>query len=313
MTAPGERNGSGLVPRVGRTRFMLLASPLGHERLIRIDRLRRENPLVGALLAPLRWWLRRGWIRVIDGAGAGLRLSLAHMSVAHAHAGAFPRGCLEVSVQEALRRLLGPGDVFYDVGANIGFFTLIGARLVGPTGRAVAFEPVPANAEAIRANAALNAIDNIQVLEKAAGAERRRDRLLLVEDLSWSHLESRGWHPRTTLAVDIEVVTIDELVRAGEIPPPTLVKIDVEGSEVDVLAGMRETLERHRPAIVCELHGTNSEFVAAMESVGYEASNLEAKSGLLDAAPNAHALGLPRGDQASAAATAERTSPATRS
>lgn len=292
---------------------MRLASRLGHARLIRIDRLRRENPLVGALLAPLHWWLRRGWIRVIAGAGEGLRLSLAHMSVAHAHAGAFPRGWLEVSVQEAMRRLLGPGDVFYDVGANIGFFTLVGARLVGPGGHAVAFEPVPANVEAIRANAALNSIGNVQILEKAAGAGRRQDRLLLVEDLSWSHLESRGWHPQTTVAVDIEVVAIDELVRSRALPPPTLVKIDVEGSEVDVLAGMRETLERHRPAIICELHGTNREFVEAMESVGYEVSNLEAKSDLLDSAPNAHALGLPRGTQASAAATAARTFPATRS
>jgi FkbM family methyltransferase len=273
---------------------MRLASRLGHERLIRIDRLRRRNPLVGALLAPLRWWLRRGWIRVIGGAGEGLRLSLAHMSATHAHAGALPRGWLEVSVQEAMRRLLGPGDVFFDVGANIGFFTLIGARLVEPGGRAIAFEPVPANVEAIRANAALNGIDNVDVLEKAAGAERRHDRLLLVEDLSWSHLESRGWHPQTTEAVDIEVVTIDELVGSGEVPPPALVKIDVEGSEGDVLAGMRDTIERHRPAIVCELHGTNREFVEAMESVGYEASNLEAKADVLDSAPNAHALGLPR-------------------
>ncbi len=292
---------------------MRLASRLGHERLIRIDRARKRNPLLRVLLAPLRWWLRRGWIRVIGGAGEGLRLSLEHIPVTHAHAGALPRGWLEVSVQEAMRRLLGPGDVFYDIGANIGFFTLIGARFVGPDGRAIAFEPVPANAEAIRANAALNGIENIDVLEKAAGAERRSDRLLLVEDLSWSHLESRGWHPRTTSAVDIEVVTIDELVRAGEAPPPTLVKIDVEGSEADVLAGMRETIERHRPAIVCELHGTNREFVEAMESVGYETSNLEGKSAVLDSAPNAHALGLPGGAQASAASTAARTSQATRS
>ena len=280
--------------QIGRTRFLRRVSPLGHERLLAFERLRRRNPLVRGLVAPVRWWYRRGSLRVNAGLGAGLRLPTAYIPVSHAHAGLLTSGMLELPVQEAMRRLLGPGDVLYDVGANIGFFALAGARRVGPAGAVYAFEPVPENAAAIRAGAELNGLAHLEVVENAAGRAAGRDRLLLVEDLSWSHLESRGWHPRTTDTLEIEVVAIDDLVAAGRIRPPQLVKIDVEGAEVDVLAGMRKTIEEHRPVIVCELHDTGAAFVEAMNELGYATSNLEGKEPVLDAPPDVHALATPR-------------------
>ena len=184
--------------------------------------------------------------------------------------------------------------MFYDVGANVGFFALLGARFVGPAGRVYAFEPAPESAEATRTNASLNGLANLSVVEKAVGAAAGRDRLLLVEDLSWSHLESLGSHPRAQGALEVEVVALDDLLRDGAIEPPALVKIDVEGSELAVLEGMRETIERHRPPIVCELHETSEEFVATMEALGYATSNLEGKVALRDAPPSVHALAVPR-------------------
>jgi FkbM family methyltransferase len=282
-------------PRVGRTRFLRLVTRLGQERLLRWERLHRRSRLVRVVAAPLRWWVRRGSARVVSGVGEHLRLSMAHLPIAHAHAGALPRGWLEISVQEALRRLLGPGDVLFDVGANIGFFSLVGSRLVGSEGRVVAFEPVAENVAAIHANAELNGLANITVMECAAGATRGRERLLRVEDLSWSHLESRGPHPGTIDSVEVDVVPIDELVRSGELPPPTAVKIDVEGSEIDVLEGMAETIERHRPAIVCELHETAALFADLMERHGYAVENLEGTEPVREAGMTAHALAKPPG------------------
>ena len=273
---------------------MRRVSPLGHERLLAFERLRRRNRLVRGLVGPLRWWYRRGSLRVTSGIGEGLRLSTAHIPVSHAHVGLLTSGMLEVPVQEAMRRLLGPGDVFYDIGANVGFFALVGTRLVGPDGVVVAFEPVPENAAAIRESADLNGFANLHVVERAAGRAAGRGRLLLVEDLSWSHLESRGRHPRTTDTLEIEIVAIDDLVAEGRLQPPQLVKIDVEGAEIDVVAGMRRTIEKHRPAIVCELHDTAEAFVAAMDELGYTTSNLEGKHSVLDAPPEARALATPR-------------------
>jgi FkbM family methyltransferase len=238
--------------------------------------------------------MRHGSVCVVGGLADGLRLSMAHIPVSHAHAGLISRGLLEVSVQEAMKRLLAEGEVFYDVGANIGFFALAGARLVGPSGAVYAFEPVPDNAAAIRDSAELNALANLEVVEKAAGGAAGRDRLLLVEDLSWSHLESQGWHPRTLDTLEIEVVAIDDLVAEGLLRPPQLVKIDVEGAEIDVLEGMRKTIEEHGPAIVCELHDTAAAFVETMEAMGYATSNLEAKQSLLEAPLSVHALATPR-------------------
>jgi FkbM family methyltransferase len=280
--------------RIGRTRFVRRATMLGHERLLAFERLRRRNPLVRALVAPVRAWYRRGSVRVEAGLGEGLRLPAAHLPVAHAHAGLAVSGLLELSVQEAMRRFLGPGDVFYDVGANVGFFALAGGRLVGPAGAVYALEPVPENAAAIRTGAELNGLANVEVLERAAGRAAGRGRLILVEDLSWSQLEAYGQHPRAQAALDVEVVAIDDLVADGRLRPPQLVKIDVEGAELDVVAGLRETITQFRPAIVCELHGTAAAFVEAMDALGYGTSNLDGKQPLAEAPDSVHALATPR-------------------
>lgn len=280
--------------RIGRTRLFRQVAALGHERLLAFERLRRRNPLVRVVVAPARWWFRRGLLRVDAGLGQGVRLPLAHIPVSHAHAGLIASGLLELSVQEAMRRLLGQGDVFYDVGANVGFFALAGARHVGPSGAVYAFEPVPENAAAIRASAELNALGNLEVIENAAGRAAGRERLLLVEDLSWSHLERQGTHPRTLDTIEIEIVAIDDLVADGRLRAPQLVKIDVEGAEIDVLTGMQKTIEKHRPVIVCELHDTGAAFVETMGALGYETANLDAKQSLVHAPVSAHALATPR-------------------
>ena len=76
-------------------------------------------------------------------------------------------GQYELPVQEALVRELAPGDTFYDLGANAGFFTLVAAKRVGPAGRCIAFDPDPSNVESIREQASLNGLLNIQAVQEA--------------------------------------------------------------------------------------------------------------------------------------------------
>jgi FkbM family methyltransferase len=214
-------------------------------------------------------------------------------AIEHAHCGLIVRGDLEVPVQEALRRTLAPGAVLYDVGANIGFFSLVGARLAGPEGRVYAFEPVAANAAAIRRNMELNGVGNVRVVERALSDAPGRARLQLVEDLSWSRLEATGAHPLTTEIVEVELATVDDLVATGEVPPPAAVKIDVEGSELEVLRGMEETIRGQGPAIVCELHGTGAAFAELMRSFGYAVQNLDGTGPVEASDALGHALALP--------------------
>ncbi len=239
-------------------------------------------------------WLESGWLRVQTGRAGMIRLSLRYLPISHSQIGSIAFGDLESSVQEAMVRHLEPGAVMYDIGANIGFFSLLGARLTGPEpGHVYAFEPAPVNAEAIRVNAERNEFRNITVIAKAVGERSGRVRLQLVDDAAWSKLEAYGAHPLTEDILEVEQVAIDELLDAGEVRPPGLVKIDVEGAELAVLEGMRRTLAAHRPTIICELHDTNREFVAAMDAEGYRVINLDGPRPVEEPGSGSYALALP--------------------
>ncbi len=202
---------------------------------------------------------RRGWdlpVTVDSGVGKGLRLRLRHASAD------YHLGTNELPVQLALRNLLREGDVFYDVGGNIGFFSLISARLVG-SGHVYAFEPVIENATCIQANAALNRLENVRVMCAAVGAESGNARLLLTRHPGGSTIAEDAPSPDFLSYRPVPVVAIDDLVASKLARPPSVVKIDVEGGELDVLRGMRATMAAHGPFIVCELDDAREEGLVA--------------------------------------------------
>jgi FkbM family methyltransferase len=283
--------------RLGLNRSMLVRRliRLGHPRLreLRAEAVSSHSPRALALRAFVRW-LETGVLRVPQGYAGGLAFDMRWLPISHAHVGSIAGGNLESAVQEAMVRHLGRGGVFYDIGANLGFFSLLAAHLSGlDQGRVFAFEAAPDNAEAISVNAALNRIGNVRVIAKAVSDRSGHGRLQVVDDQSWSKLVEYGEHPFTERVIDVELVAIDDLLASGELPPPTLVKIDVEGAELAVLSGMRATIERHRPAIICELHDTHAAFVDAMDAHGYRVINLEGTVAMREAGASAHALALP--------------------
>lgn len=292
----GERARTSL-SAVGLNRSMLVRRlvHLGHPRLrtMRARAMAGGDPGALALRAAVRW-LEDGVVRVPQGHAGGLGFELRHMPISHAHLGSIAFGNLESGVQEAMVRHLPRGGVFYDIGANLGFFALLGAHLVGhETGHVYALEAAPDNAVAIRANARRNGVPNVTVIAKAVSAHSGRGRLQVVDDQSWSKLEDYGQHPFTEKVIEVELVTIDDMLRSHELRPPTVVKIDVEGAEIAVIEGMRETIAAHHPALICELHDTHGEFVAAMDDVGYRVVNLDGATPIEEAGPSAHALALP--------------------
>lgn len=166
-------------------------------------------------------------------------------------------GTYERDTQKRLRRLLAPGNTFYDVGGNAGFFTLFGAHCVGPAGRVVAFEPNRANVAALRRHVALNGLDNVEIIEAAVSDSDGTAEFVMEESLEQGHLTSLG-HPADLgagkQAVRIPTVSLDSLVASGRVRPPDVMKIDVEGAEFLVLQGARETLQKYRPSLVIEFH-----------------------------------------------------------
>jgi FkbM family methyltransferase len=134
----------------------------------------------------------------------------------------------------------------YDVGANVGFFTLLASRLVGPTGRVVAFEPEPDNVQVLRHHVLRNSLANVSVIGAAVSDEEG------VATLGGGgSTASLGG----TSGVRVATVTIDGIRRSTAVPAPTVIKVDVEGWEYPALSGMRDTLASVRPTLLIEFHG----------------------------------------------------------
>jgi FkbM family methyltransferase len=125
------------------------------------------------------------------------------------------------------------------------------AKCVGPQGRVFAFEPVPKNVEFLRRTLEANRLTTVKLLEAAASNTSGDAVIRMTENLSTPSLV---WHRKNPAATEliIKTVVIDQLVEAGEIPPPSFVKIDVEGAEGLVLQGMRNTILAAKPVLFIE-------------------------------------------------------------
>jgi FkbM family methyltransferase len=187
-----------------------------------------------------------------------------------------------------VRTSLGVGDTFVDVGANFGYFTLMAAAEVGRAGRVVAVEPDPRMVAELAANVALNALDRVTVVAAVAS-----DRAGTVR-LSGFREEGGNWGVSSIVAavdggvsMDVPCAPLDTLLDRADVDGVALVKVDVEGAEGRVLAGMREGLRRRRyRRVMVELHpwllGDYAAFWrevdGAMRAAGYRAWLLDGSS-----------------------------------
>jgi FkbM family methyltransferase len=191
-------------------------------------------------------------------------------------------GAYEIPVQKALIENAQPGGVVYDVGANVGYFSLLAARRVGPEGRVYAFEPVARNAAAIERSARANGFHAVEVFEKAVGAADGAADLNLARHIGGAMLASVGTPPDWRATVEVEVVALDGFIDVLGLRPPSLVKIDVEGAELDVLRGLTRTIEAHSPIMIIEIDDANEaglqskarDLSAALAGLGYDATLL---------------------------------------
>jgi FkbM family methyltransferase len=169
----------------------------------------------------------------------------------------------ERGTNTVLTQRLQPGDVYVDIGAHVGTLLLNGARCVGPTGKAYAFEPTPRIYELLLANVALNGL--AQTCECSNVAVGR------AEGIAKIHVPAVYGHaslyalPNTagTRSFDVQVRPLDDLIPSDV--RPTLIKIDVEGAELDVIAGMSRILASDTPPTLIVEYGKKH-----LERVGVE-------------------------------------------
>lgn len=205
--------------------------------------------LIGSYQRDAQW--QRAGTRRIRGKlhGFVMELDLGHWSQRATY---FLGRYYDLATQLLCQAVLRPGDRMYDIGANIGMISLLGARIVGPNGRVDAFEPNPACAQKIRATLAENQISNVFV-HQVGLADRPGTLTLSIPAINAGEASfAPSQYPASeTSRLHVSVQRGDDLLDAGE--PPALIKIDVEGFECRVLDGLRETLETAHPVIVTEV------------------------------------------------------------
>jgi FkbM family methyltransferase len=156
-------------------------------------------------------------------------------------------GSYEFETQRAFAQLVRSGDVVYDLGANVGFYSLLGARLAGDAGKAYSFEPLARNLGYLRKHVAMNRLKNCFVIEAAVADFDGEMTFDSSQAPTTAHLSAIG-------EVAVRVVRLDSMVGRGEIAAPNVMKIDVECSEVKALEGAAATIERFRPRILLATH-----------------------------------------------------------
>ncbi|HUS31299.1 MAG TPA: FkbM family methyltransferase, partial [Kofleriaceae bacterium] len=159
-----------------------------------------------------------------------------------------------------IRGRLKPGDTFYDIGANVGFFSLLAAGIVGDSGSVYAFEPEPVTCDSIAKSAKVNGYSRLHAVQCALSDHEGEADFYCARDGTANSLvtEAPGREKRYERKVTTRVTRLDNLVAEGTIDPRglSLIKVDVEGAEARTVRGMRESLvAADYPAIWCEVRG----------------------------------------------------------
>lgn len=209
----------------------------------------------------LRSLLRKGyywWARPTDGI---LKLSIAGVPVQFAVHTPEELRVLESAggaggeerVLELLVSYLKPGDVVFDVGGNVGLYTAVLAKTVGPDGLVVVFEPDRQNYSHLQENLELNGLSNVRCFQKALGDKGGQAKLYsskVIGNMSLVHQEGEGG-----VGEMVDIAVGDDLIASTGLAVPRVVKVDVEGFEFAVLQGLRKTLLQPKCQLVCcEVH-----------------------------------------------------------
>ncbi|MEX2610181.1 MAG: FkbM family methyltransferase [Gemmatimonadota bacterium] len=194
-------------------------------------------------------------VRIRSGPNQGARWSLAA-------AGRHAAGSFEAERMQLLRVLVREGNVFWDVGAHHGYVTLLASGLVGQDGRVYSFEPSGYNHYFLQRHVAMNRLCNVEVRKVGLGA--RNEVVSFGGGASSQALHVGGGRERVSLT------TIPDLLRAG-VPAPDVLKVDVEGSEADILEAGAQHLPGHCIAVIALHHReARDRSIAALVAAGFE-------------------------------------------
>lgn len=188
----------------------------------------------------------------------------------------------EVQPFRALERLVRPGMTAFDIGANIGIMSVLMAKLAGPGGRVCSFEPHPSNYALLERNMGLNAAGGWHGFQVLVGDRVQPAVPFFIDDDNFGASSSLIHKESNSRVIEVPMLTLDALAGERGLWVPDVIKLDVEGAEIDVVRGGRIMLGGHHPLIVCEVHGmileeagkTVADLFGLLEELGYVPVNL---------------------------------------
>ena len=235
-------------------------------------------------IQPLAKWLRSRLneaapqglteIQVAAGKLAGMKLSLNLQTEKD-----YWLGTYEPELQNAAQKFVQPGMVIYDVGANIGYISLMMARLSGVSGHIFSFEALQANVQRLKKNIALNHMGSIvKVVPKAVVDTSRPVNFLAHSSSSMGKARgSAGREEHYEGEIKVAGLALDDFVFSENNPAPGLIKMDIEGGEVLAVKGMRRLLKEKHPLLFVELHGEDAARAVwlTLSNAGYSILRME--------------------------------------
>lgn len=155
------------------------------------------------------------------------------------------------------------GNVFLDIGAYVGPYTILGALAVGPHGKVVAMEPDVENRLQLQRNLSLNGISNCTVIPYAAWSRSGR--------VGWHRGAEPVWHgiQEESKSDSVETVRVDDIISEQALDRVDWIKMDIEGAELEALKGAENTLARFKPRLFIEVHNTTEAIREFLDSQGY--------------------------------------------
>lgn len=190
-------------------------------------------------------------------------------------------GTYEPELQSAIKDIVQLGWVVYDVGANIGYISLMLAQAAGNQGKVISFEALPANIERLLKNVELNSLEQrIRVVHAAVGATSAPAKFLVGPSGAMGKAEgSAGRTAGHSDSIDVPGYALDDFVYLEGNPVPNMVKMDIEGGEVLALPGMLRLLNEVRPLVFLELHGPEAAKVAweTFQRAAYRITRMQPK------------------------------------
>lgn len=175
----------------------------------------------------------------------------------------------EPRLLEVIEKEIKPGEIVVDLGANIGYYTLIFARLVGEKGKVYAFEPDPENFALLKKNVEINGYKNVILVQKAISNQTGKTRLYLSDENVGDHQIFDSKYGRKS--IEIETVTLDEYFKDEAVD---FVKIDIQGAEQAALEGATKFLQNKKLKIITEFcpkllnlfHGDAGKYLDILET-----------------------------------------------